>query len=31
LATLGVIGENLWRMFVAFDNKPEFVIDETFL
>ena len=31
LMMLGVIGEYLWRVFDAVNNKPESVIDETFL
>src|ERR1700674_755638 len=31
LVMLGVIGEYLWRVFDAVNNKPESVIDETYL
>ena len=31
LIMLGAIGEYLWRVFDAVNNKPESVIDETFL
>ena len=31
LVMLGVIGEYLWRVFDAVNNKPESVIEETFL
>jgi polyisoprenyl-phosphate glycosyltransferase len=31
LVMLGIIGEYLWRIFEATQNKPESVIDETFL
>jgi glycosyltransferase involved in cell wall biosynthesis len=31
LIMLGVLGEYLWRVLDAVDNKPEAVIDETFL
>jgi polyisoprenyl-phosphate glycosyltransferase len=31
LVMLGIIGEYLWRVFEATQNKPESVIDETFL
>lgn len=31
LVMLGVLGEYLWRVFDAVNNKPESVIDETFL
>jgi dolichol-phosphate mannosyltransferase len=31
LVMLGVVGEYLWRVLEAVNNKPEAVVDETFL